>query len=539
MNLTALGPSHYVLKRITRIFLHRLRWIHLPGALLVALLQRTPIVRVVATAEQMFTASPLGAVLRSAITGIASLGAMHALAGATQFVYNPRNPPYTGTVGTTFPTVVFTITGAQTPPGSFRITNVPPGLTVAGLGTNGILNASSAVVSGVPTTAGTFTMTVLGYEFNDANGEAWPTTPQGQPQPQPITFTIAQGAFVAPAFTLQPAGASVDVGASVTLTSLATGSPTPTYQWRKNGTNILGATASIFPISNAQVSDSGDYSVAATNSAGSVTSNPANLQVKVAGATGRLGNLSVRTVMAAAQTLIVGVVVSDGSRDVLVRAAGPALAAFGLTNTMTDPRLDLFNGATLTFTNDDWPANLASIFSSVGAFGLATGSKDAAFLRTLNGANSIQARGTGAGVVLVEAYDTGAPTAARLVNVSARNRVGTGDEILIAGFNISGSGPMQLLIRAVGPKLGAFGVTGFLSDPKLEVFSSTGIKLTENDNWAATLAATFNAVGAFQLDVGSRDAALLTTLDPGSYTVQVRGADGGTGEALIEIYEVK
>jgi 7-keto-8-aminopelargonate synthetase-like enzyme len=77
-----------------------------------------------------------------------------------------------------------------------------------------------------------------------------------------------------------------------------------------------------------------------------------------------------------------------------------------------------------------------------------------------------------------------------------------------------------------------------LVDPKLEIYDGAGVKITENDNWAATLSATFSAVGAFALGADSRDAALLTTLAPGSYTVQVRGADGGTGEALIELYEV-
>ena len=89
----------------------------------------------------------------------------------------------------------------------------------------------------------------------------------------------------------------------------------------------------------------------------------------------------------------------------------------------------------------------------------------------------------------------------------------------------------------VGPKLAAFGVPGTLVDPKLELSSGT-TKLTENDNGVATLAPIFDAVGAFQLDVGSRDAALLATLAPGSYTVQVSGVANGTGEALVEIYEV-
>jgi hypothetical protein len=139
----------------------------------------------------------------------------------------------------------------------------------------------------------------------------------------------------------------------------------------------------------------------------------------------------------------------------------------------------------------------------------------------------------------VEAYDTGALTPARLVNVSARNRVGTGDDILIAGFNITGPGSLQVLIRAVGPGLTVFGVPSVLVDPKLEIFNDRNVKVAENDNWESALASTFAKVAAFAINAGSRDAALLVELPPGSYTAQVRGADGGTGDALVEVYEVK
>jgi hypothetical protein len=235
--------------------------------------------------------------------------------------------------------------------------------------------------------------------------------------------------------------------------------------------------------------------------------------------------------------LTVGVVVSGGARDVLVRAAGPALGALGVGGPMADPRLDLFNDSTLELSNDNWDASLAGTFTSVGAFSFPNGSRDAALVRSINGARTIRASGTGAGVVLVEAYDTGAASSARLINVSARNQVGTGENILIAGFVIAGSGTKQLLIRGVGPKLGAFGITGVLADPQLEVYSGA-TRVTSNDNWSAALASTFTAVGAFALDAGSRDAALLVSLDPGSYTVQLSGVNGGTGEGLIEIYEV-
>ena len=259
-----------------------------------------------------------------------------------------------------------------------------------------------------------------------------------------------------------------------------------------------------------------------------------------AGVTARLSNLSVRTALGAGQNLIVGFFVDGGSRSVLVRAAGPALTALGVGGAMGDPRLELFNSSGVSvLTNDDWNASLAPVFQSVGAFAFPAGSFDAAFTQGVSGAVSVHARGTGAGIVLVEAYDTGTTNSPRMTNLSARNRVGTGDEILIAGFAISGTGSKRLLIRAAGPALTALGVPNVLTDPKLELYNSSAVKVTENDNWTADLAATFSSVGAFAFPANSRDSALIVTLNSGAtYTVQVRGTDGGTGEALVEVYEI-
>lgn len=271
----------------------------------------------------------------------------------------------------------------------------------------------------------------------------------------------------------------------------------------------------------------------------------ATVAVTVTGvaAPARLGNLSVRTALPAAQTLIVGFTMSGGTKPVLLRAIGPGLAQFNVAGTMADPRLALFRDATQLEANDNWGGSsaLSTAFAAVGAFPLPPASLDAAMLRSIEGGHTAWVTGTGAGVVLVEAYDAGTGNSPRLVNVSARNRVGTGDNILIAGFTVAGPGSMSLLIRAVGPRLGQapFNVDGVLADPMLEIYNSEGVKVTENDNWSAALDATFQSVGAFALNTGSRDAALLTTLPPGSYTAQVSGVAGGTGEALVEIYEVR
>src|SRR4051812_47677994 len=129
-------------------------------------------------------------------------------------------------------------------------------------------------------------------------------------------------------------------------------------------------------------------------------------------------------------------------------------------------------------------------------------------------------------------------------NLSTRAQVGTGGDILIAGFNVGPGQNKTILIRATGPALSGFGVSGTLADPKLELYSGS-TKIAENDNWgtpvgtaAQVTANSFSTVGAFPLTAGSRDAALLATLAPGSYTAQVSGVGGGTGVALIEVYEV-
>lgn len=339
-----------------------------------------------------------------------------------------------------------------------------------------------------------------------------------------------------PVIVNHPSDQTVTEGASVTLAVVATSATSPQYTWTRNGVAVAGASSSILNLNSVTRSDEGIYAVRVTNGAGSVTSNQAAVSVLPASA---LSNLSVRTTLASGQTLTLGAVISGGSKDVLIRAAGPVLSKFGL-NGMADPKLDLFRGgASPAASNDDWNSALSPTFAAVGAFAFDIGSKDAAIRDSLNGAFTVQAKGSGPGAILVETYDVTGGTGRRLVNVSARNQVGTGDEILIAGFAISGTGTKRVLIRAIGPTLGAFGVEGALTDPLVKVYDSRNTVVGSNDNWDASLTATFSQVGAFPLASGSKDAAIVVSLPAGaSYTVQVSGTDGGTGEALVEIYEV-
>lgn len=258
---------------------------------------------------------------------------------------------------------------------------------------------------------------------------------------------------------------------------------------------------------------------------------------------GRLVNLSIRSNAGiGSQTVIVGFVVTGtGAKQYLLRGVGPTLGSLGVTGAMADPTLQLYSGATVLAENDNWGAGgeIRVAATSVGAFQLPDNSKDAALLQTLGaGAYTVQLGGS-SGVGLVETYEVGANAATRLTNVSARSQVGTGADILIAGFVIAGQGPRTVLVRAIGPGLTQFGVTGVLADPKLDVYTGTSLVQT-NDNWGGTaaLTAAFAQVGAFALPAASRDAVLQLTLQPGAYSAQISGVGNTTGSALVEIYEL-
>ena len=257
----------------------------------------------------------------------------------------------------------------------------------------------------------------------------------------------------------------------------------------------------------------------------------------------RVANFSIRSSTGpGSQSLIVGFVLTGGANEqILVRSIGPALFPFGVTNVLADPTLQLFSGATAIASNDNWGGDSAvrSATTLAGAFGLPESSRDAALVRTL-GAGSYAAQvGGGAGITLVEVYNLGSTGLTRLTNVSARTQVGSGADIMIAGFVITGQGQRTVLIRAVGPSLAQFGVTGALADPRLEVFGGSA-SIATNDNWGGTptLSSAFAQTGAFGLPADSRDAAVLLSLQPGSYTAHVSGVGGTTGVALLEVYEM-
>jgi hypothetical protein len=286
----------------------------LPLALLVALLQRTPIVRVAAVAEELVIASPLGAVLRSTVAAVASLGALHTLAGATTFfsassggtVSNPG--PLSLKVGTQVPLIAFGVNdtiniaswkiGGTLPPG-VQLASQQGGDPLSGPGKlqapvtmtgdpndpygGGAVGTTTTTpfLTGTPTTAGTYTVTFQAWEFADLTGLSTNTFSY-----QINVAADTTNTNVAPAISAQPQTQTVAAGATVTFSITVTGTPTPTVVWNKNGSAISGATGTTLTLPSVSATvpsdsatDAGTYTAVATNAAGAVTSNAATLTV--------------------------------------------------------------------------------------------------------------------------------------------------------------------------------------------------------------------------------------------------------------------
>jgi hypothetical protein len=234
----------------------------------------------------------------------------------------------------------------------------------------------------------------------------------------------------------------------------------------------------------------------------------------------------------------------------LIRAVGPALTALGISGAMENPVLTLYRGQQAIASNDDWgggtdQTSLATLATRVGAFPLAAGSRDAVLFVTLAPggytAQITRAPGSGNGVALIELYDASAGAGdQKLLNVSSRGEVRTGEGILISGFVVTGNFPKKVLIRGVGPSLERVGVSNALADPILRLYAGDALIAT-NDDWATENALAIDTVaqevGAFALDHQSKDAAILLSLAPGIYTAHVSGAEGATGIAMVEVYD--
>jgi len=210
-----------------------------------------------------------------------------------------------------------------------------------------------------------------------------------------------------------------------------------------------------------------------------------------------------------------------------------------VSNALANPVLELNDVAGNSLTrNDSWrdaqqdqliATGLAPAHDSEAA--IVQTLQPGAYTATVNGADD------GTGVGLLELYDGDASADSRLANISSRGFVGSGSDVMIAGFIVSGSaGQARLIVRGLGPSLSDRGVAEPLFDPLLEVRDVNGTLITANDNWRETQETEIASTSlAPQTDL---EATSMISAAPGAYTATLRGNDGAAGIGLLEIYKL-
>lgn len=274
----------------------------------------------------------------------------------------------------------------------------------------------------------------------------------------------------------------------------------------------------------------------------------------------RLANISTRGMVAEGSGVLIAGFVVEGNapRQVMIRAVGPSLQAFGVRGYATDPHLVVRQSMGVVNSSiaisDNWDGSsgiFRNLAEKVGAFPLSAGQSDAAVILTLEPGvytAEMSDRGSG-GLGLIEVYDADEsenPTTDRISNISTRGLVKGGIHSLVGGFVVVGTVPKQILIRAVGPSLSKLGVVGWLEDADLYLDRQVDgeyVPVLENGDWHQNpnldlIQDASIRVGAFPLEEGSKDAALMVWLRPGAYTATVNTPGRESGIALLEVYEI-
>jgi len=353
--------------------------------------------------------------------------------------------------------------------------------------------------------------------------------------------------------TVGPKSVAVYEGGTMTLSVTSTGSVPMTYQWFKGDVALIDENSATLTVSGAEYADTGNYSVRVANSAGEDSAVFTVTVLSPSRGSPAFANLSNRgQVQAGSGVLIPGFVITgNAQKRLLIRGIGPALEDFGLSGALEKPEMTLIRDGNVVVHNAGWETaandmEIDAVGDLLGAFGLKSGNSDSAMFVSLEPSSytvRLGGENNTTGLGLVEVYDADPGSDSKLVNLSVRAHVGTGNDILIPGLVIIGNSQVKILLRAVGPTLTRFGLGNVLGDPHLSVISGSNT-IVENDNWTdnpgfLNTAAVAKTVGAFELDNGSFDAAVVVNLNPGAYTVKVSGVGGLTGICLVEVYYVE
>jgi hypothetical protein len=238
------------------------------------------------------------------------------------------------------------------------------------------------------------------------------------------------------------------------------------------------------------------------------------------------------------------IISGNAPKQVILRAIGPSLSRFGITDPLLDPVLELHGPGTFaTITNNNWRDTQEQEIQDTGI--PPTNDFESAILVTLNpGAYTAIVRGNGntLGVALVEVYDLNQSADSKLANLSTRAFVSTGDNIVIAGFLLSDATPDvsdRVILRGIGPSLapGILPTNAVLADPTLELRDSNGSLLASNNDWQDNVVQAAEIIAAGLAPTNPREAAIAATLPPGLYTALLAGVNNTTGLGVVEIYD--
>jgi hypothetical protein len=253
-------------------------------------------------------------------------------------------------------------------------------------------------------------------------------------------------------------------------------------------------------------------------------------------------NVSTRLQVEGGDNVLIGgfIVTGKDPKRVIVRAIGPSLASAGISGALADPILDLHDstGAAIA-SNDNWRQTQEA---EIQATGVAPGNDaESAIVRILAPGNYtavVRGKNDTTGIGVVEAYDLNQAQVSKLANISTRGLVKTGDNILIGGFIVrpGGGTNTSVVVRAIGPSLAQFNVSGALQDPMLELHDSSGTTIASNDDWKETQQTAIEGTGLQPKD--DRESAILSSVPPGAYTAVVRGKNDTTGIAVVELYNI-
>ena len=237
------------------------------------------------------------------------------------------------------------------------------------------------------------------------------------------------------------------------------------------------------------------------------------------------------------------IITGSAPKRVLLRVLGPSLEHFGLSGLLADPRLELRGSDTfVAVTNDNWREDPVQE-AQIEATGLAppNDNESAIDITLPPGAYTALASGKDntSGLSVIEVYDLGQAVPAKLANISTRALVGTGDDIVIAGFTLGGgSGEDRIAVRGMGPSLSEAGVPHPLENPALELRNSQGGLIVANNDWQEDSEQAAQLRAANLAPPEEAEAGLIRTLPPGAYTALLMGASGGTGVGLVEVYDL-